>query len=130
MALRLFRVIMPVADIEAAARFYGTLLGTPGERVSGLRHYFDCDGIILACVDPRGDTPRAEFRPNPDHFYFAVDDLGASYARASEAGCSWLEDKIDTRPWGERSFYARDPWGNPLCFVEGGTEFTGGRFVP
>jgi hypothetical protein len=29
------------------------------------------------------------------------------------------------RPWGERSFYADDPWGNPLCFVEEGTVYAG-----
>ena len=32
---------------------------------------------------------------------------------------------IAVRPWGERSFYAEDPWGNPLCFVEEGTVYTG-----
>ncbi len=32
---------------------------------------------------------------------------------------------IVVRPWGERSFYAEDPWGNPLCFVEEGTVYTG-----
>jgi hypothetical protein len=29
------------------------------------------------------------------------------------------------RPWGERSFYADDAWGNPLCFVENGTVYPG-----
>jgi hypothetical protein len=29
------------------------------------------------------------------------------------------------RPWGERSFYAVDPFGNRLCFVAGDTVFTG-----
>jgi len=29
------------------------------------------------------------------------------------------------RPWGERSFYAVDPFGNPLCFVDQKTLFTG-----
>ncbi|MGA8663757.1 MAG: VOC family protein [Thermoplasmata archaeon] len=29
------------------------------------------------------------------------------------------------RPWGERSFYATDPSGNPLCFVDSRTLFTG-----
>ena len=29
------------------------------------------------------------------------------------------------RPWGERSFYAEDPWGNPPCFVEERTVYTG-----
>src|SRR5438045_1670180 len=28
------------------------------------------------------------------------------------------------RPWGERSFYVTDPWGNELCFVEEGTLYT------
>ena len=27
-------------------------------------------------------------------------------------------------PWGERSFYVVDPWGNDLCFVEEGTLYT------
>jgi len=33
---------------------------------------------------------------------------------------------IETQPWGERSFYCTDPFGNKLCFVEEGTTFTGG----
>ena len=33
--------------------------------------------------------------------------------------------KIVRRPWGERSFYAQDAWGNPLCFVERGTVYPG-----
>jgi uncharacterized glyoxalase superfamily protein PhnB len=35
---------------------------------------------------------------------------------------------IADRPWGERSFYARDPWGNPFSFVAAGTEYRGGGF--
>jgi hypothetical protein len=34
---------------------------------------------------------------------------------------------IETRPWGERSFYATDPFGNPICnpicFVDSRTLF-------
>jgi tRNA (guanine37-N1)-methyltransferase len=129
-APRLYRVIVPVSDIERGAAFYGALFGTPGERVSGGRHYFDCGDTLLACVDPRGDNPDAEFRPNPDNIYFAVPDLKAAFGRAKSAGCAWLEKKIATRPWGERSFYARDPFGNPICMVDEDTLFTGGRFVP
>ena len=93
------------------------------------RHYFDCGGVILALRRP-ARRRTAEFRPNPDHVYFAVADLEAAYERARTAGCQWLEDAIATRDWGERSFYARDPFGNPLCFVDETTLFTGGRFVP
>lgn len=106
---RLFRVILPVPDIEAAAAFYGAWLGMPGRRVSPGRHYFDCGGTILACFDPRADGDAFDAGPNPDHVYFAVDDLEATRAR----------------PWGERSFYARDPFDNPICFVDAHTIFTG-----
>jgi predicted enzyme related to lactoylglutathione lyase len=126
--IRLFRVIVPVDGIDRAAAFYGAIFGNDGERVSVNRHYFDCDGVVLALVDP---TPGGQqFRPNPDHVYLAVDDLETAYERAKAAGCQWLEDGIKTRDWGERSFYARDPFGNPLCFVDETTLFTGGRFVP
>ena len=34
--------------------------------------------------------------------------------------------EIAERPWGERSFYATDPFGNKICFVDRATMFTGG----
>jgi len=124
---RLYRVILPAQDIKTAARFYATILGFEGKRVSEGRHYFDCRGTILACVVPEGED--LEFRPNIDHVYFAVDDLEAAFERAKDASCDWLEDSIETRPWDERSFYARDPFGNPICFVDETTLFTGQRYV-
>ena len=33
--------------------------------------------------------------------------------------------EIAVRPWRERSFYMHDPFGNPLCFVDEKTLFTG-----
>ena len=39
------------------------------------------------------------------------------------------EDDIRTHDWGETSFYGVDPWGNHVCFIAAGTEFSGGRFV-
>ena len=129
---RLFRVIMPVADIEAAATFYSALLGSPGMRVSGGRHYFDCGGVILAVYSPAGDGDPTIPRPNFERVCFAVDDLEASFARAQVTG-GLVEvtgdgglpmGHIARRPWGERSFYMRDPFGNPLCFVDATTLFT------
>jgi hypothetical protein len=38
-----------------------------------------------------------------------------------------LMGQIDTRPWGERSFYLSESFGSPLCFVDAPTLFTGGR---
>ena len=109
---------------SAGAR-WATSVNLPGVRVSGGRHYFDCGGTILACFDPRGDGDDWDARPNPDHVYFAVDDLEAVFDRAKRAGCRKIEEQIKTRPWGERSFYATDPFGNKLCFVDSSTVFTG-----
>jgi catechol 2,3-dioxygenase-like lactoylglutathione lyase family enzyme len=125
MGTHLFRVIVPVSDIEAAAQFYSAILGKPGVRVSPGRHYFDCEGTILACFDPRADGDNFDAKPNPDHIYFAVDDLEKVFDAARGAGCREIDRKIASRPWGERSFYAKDPFGNPTCFVDSSTKFTG-----
>ena len=121
---RLFRVIVPVTDIARATRFYAALLSTPGHRVSSGRHYFDCGGVLLACFDPRADTDDFDLGPNPDHLYFSVKGLEAVHARAVSLHAEIL-DPIEVRPWGERSFYLKDPFGNKLCFVEERTRFTG-----
>ena len=126
MTVKLYRVIVPVKDIEQAAKFYSQLLDMPGERISPGRHYFNCGGTILACYDPRADGDEKDLPANPDHIYLAVDNLEAFFDRAKSAGCEWLEDNIDTRPWGEQSFYAKDPFGNPICLVDETTLFTGG----
>jgi predicted enzyme related to lactoylglutathione lyase len=122
---KLFRVILPVSNINAAERFYSQLLGIPGKRVSPGRHYFDCDGTILACFDPKADGDKVDAKPNPDHVYIAINNLDAAHVRAGKAGCQWIEEQIQTRPWGERSFYAKDPFGNPICLVDETTVFMG-----
>ncbi|MFP4003041.1 MAG: VOC family protein [Alphaproteobacteria bacterium] len=132
--MKLYRVIVPVADIEKAAAFYGQILDMPGERVSPGRHYFDCGGTVLACYDPVADGDGGEARPLPDHIYLSTDDIEGAFEACREAGAIFPETevqgaghlgRIETRPWGERCFYAEDPFGNPLCFVDSGTVFTG-----
>lgn len=130
--MQLFRVILPVADIEAAAVFYQQLLGGPaGERVTSGRHYFDCGGVLLACWDALADGDPLNPGPNPGHIYLATTEpLDAVRARAVLAGATPddFRGEVGSRPWGERSFYARDPWGNRFCVVESGTEYRGGSF--
>lgn len=126
-APHLYRVILPVTDIDAAARFYGLLLESAGERVSPGRHYFDCGGTILACYDPdadgdgAGDGWRRHFN---EYLYFGVDDLEDMLARVRGAG-GVVDAPIETMPWGERLFYAKDPFGNPIAFVDRRTLFVG-----
>jgi len=123
---KLFRVTVEVSRLDAAAAFYATLLGVPGTRHPGARHYFDCGGVVLAVLDVSsgGMTPT----PGPKSLYFAVDDIAAVHARA--VGLAALAPyqvhgqpagQVIERPWGERSFYVVDPWGNDLCFVQDGT---------
>ena len=121
---RLFRVIVPVPDIDAAAAFYSSVLGDPGRRISPGRHYFGCGGAILACFDPRSDGDQWEAQPNPDHLYFAVSDLETYLERVRAQPGSVVHRDIETQPWGERSFYCSDPFGNKLCFVDDRTLFT------
>jgi uncharacterized glyoxalase superfamily protein PhnB len=136
---RLFRVILPVASIEQAAAFYSQVLEQPGARVSPGRHYFDCEGTILACYDPRADGDGQQWTTLPEPIYLAVDDLEGTRKRAAEAGASFFSHAapdvgrlgdIELRPWGERSFYVRDPFGNPLCFVSRATVFRGEGAAP
>lgn len=130
---KLFRVIVPVRDIARAANFYAGVLGDPGMRVSPGRHYFDCDGTILACFDPGTDGDGYAATPLSEWLYLAVDDLEATYRACQQAGAVFDTGEVHgapagaivTRPWGERSFYVRDPFGNKLCFVDRKTTYTG-----
>jgi catechol 2,3-dioxygenase-like lactoylglutathione lyase family enzyme len=130
----LYRVVLPVGDIERAARFYAAVLGSPGRRVSPGRHYFECEGTILACFDPRADGDGYAARPNPEPLYFAVSDLRAAHEACRNEGAVFSAEsppgvgplgQIARRPWGEESFYATDPFGNEICFVARASVFTG-----
>ncbi|HEX7774440.1 MAG TPA: VOC family protein [Pyrinomonadaceae bacterium] len=134
MAPQLYRIILQVDNLDKAEEFYGKLLGDRGRRIPrASRHYIDCGPVILALVDVNGEgIPGLEPKPLPDYIYFAVSDVEAVYQRAQELQCLSTEDvhgesagDLVKRPWGERSFYAHDPWGNGICFVDENTLFTG-----
>ena len=128
-APKLFRVTLEVSDLDAATQLYRDLLAIDGTRHPGARHYFDCDGVIVAVIDVAqgGLTPT----PGPKSLSLAVDDIDAVHERASRLGVlapyqvhGEPAGEILERPWGERSFYVVDPWGNDLCFCENGTLYT------
>jgi len=126
---RLFRVLIEVDDLDRATAFYSELFGDPGRRIRGGRHYFDCGPVVVALLDVSGERAA---NPIAGDYYFSVSDLEAIHARARSLGCLSKETVHDesggviaVRPWGERSFYAKDPWGNDLCFVDETTLFTG-----
>lgn len=130
----LFRVLIPARDLEAARRFYERLLSAHGRVVAGGRIYFDCGPVLLGVLDY--SNHREASLPNPaESLYFSTAELDEVHRRARKLDC--LEPgllhgdpasplgEIVVRPWGERSFYARDPSGNSLCFVDERTLFTG-----
>lgn len=126
---KLFRVTVEVGNLDEAASFYARLFATSGKRHPGARHYFDCGGVIVAVLDPTqgGLSPTA----GPKSLYFAVKDIEAAHQRAKELDAlapykvhGEPAGAITERPWGERSFYVVDKWGNDLCFVEDGTLYT------
>lgn len=123
---RLFRLNIEVGALESAASFYAELLGLEGRPQMGSRVYFGVGPVTLQVVEVEAPHPAAKA------LYFAVADLDAVHARAAALGCLSPErvhgmpaGEPIVRPWGERSFYADDPWGNPLCFVEEGTLYAG-----
>jgi hypothetical protein len=117
-----------------ARRFYETLLGGPGRDVAGGRIYFDCGSVLLGVLD-YSRAAEGELRAPTEAVYFATGELEEVHRRAEKLGAlapGLLHDDpesplgaIVVRPWGERSFYARDPSDNPLCFVDESTLFTG-----
>jgi predicted enzyme related to lactoylglutathione lyase len=126
---KLFRVTLEVADLEQASALYAELFSQAGRRLPGARQYFDCGGVIAAVLDvSQGGMPPT---PGPTSLSFAVDDIDAVHARARKLGVLAPYEvhgepagEVITRPWGERSFYVVDPWGNDLCFCEDGTLYT------
>lgn len=124
-----FRLNIEVGNLDEAERFYGTLLGLEGRRQAGSRVYFQAGAVTLQVLDV---SSRGTPHPGAKALYFTVRDLEAAFARARSLRCLSRETVHDApgggivvRPWGERSFYAEDPWGNPLCFVEEGTVYAG-----
>ncbi len=113
-------------DLARAAEFYTALMGLEGRPQAGSRFYVTAGEVTLQVVQVSSPQLAAKA------LYFAVPDLDAVHARARDLGC--LSDESVhgepggeplVRPWGERSFYAYDPAGNPLCFVDEGTIYAG-----
>jgi hypothetical protein len=120
---------VPVPREGCATELYAALFGLAGQRYPGARHYFDCGGVIVAVLD----VSRGGMAPTlgPKSLYFAVDAVDGVHARAEQLGVlapyqvhGEPASAVITRPWGERSLYVVDPWGNDLCFCENGTLYT------
>ena len=122
-APHVFRIAIPAAQIDRSRTFYERVLGIAVDATVPSRLYFHCGPVIVALIDWSVEG-RGELSPIPDNLYFATSDLDAVYERSLAAGAT-ITSSIETRPWGERSFYCLDPDLNQLCFVDDSTRFLG-----
>lgn len=111
--------VLYVDDLDAAAHFYGDVLGLEqASRQPGIFVFFRLDGQMLLLFDPaaaaRSRGVPAHGAKGPGHACFAVPEaeLAAWAARLEAAGVA-IEQWQDW-PKGGRSFYFRDPAGNSL----------------
>ena len=125
----LFRITLEVNNVDRAKAFYENLLGVKGRKLPGSRVHVNCGATILQLVDVSASGPS---HPCSGPVYLSVPNLEAVHKRAKKLKCLSIQlvhekpgGAILVRPWGERSFYADDPWFNALCFVETGTEYDG-----
>lgn len=124
--MRAFRIALPASDLGRSRAFYEDVLGVPADDTVPSRLYFHGGDFIVAVIDPDVEVPgdTGPVQPLPDFLYFTTDDLDGVFERAVAAGAE-IDSPIEQRPWGERSFYCRDPDGHRLCFGDDTTLFLG-----
>ena len=114
--MRVLRITsnLPVADIDAAKRFYTDFLGLSTEEfnLGWVARYTDTDtGAHVQLVT--GDATAPEDSVISVH----TDDLDAAYAEVQRAGYE-IVHPVTVEPWGVRRFFVRAPDGNVLNIVE------------
>lgn len=105
-------VAIPVTDYEAAAKFYGTVLGLPfvkrwGDFPAG---EFQAGNLTLAVLQP--DAFGQEFRTSTSWVALQVDDVAATRADLEAQGIEFRNDTLDSGVC-HMAFFT-DPDGNPL----------------
>jgi uncharacterized glyoxalase superfamily protein PhnB len=136
-----FRVGLRVDDVQAAAAFYGGLgfteIGSvPDPQGQPVMTILERNGVQLIIDALRGmpfrDTERErQTQAGPRGLGVAVglsvDDLDATFAYCSEAGCEITCEPMD-EAWGDRVFECIDPYGYQWEFSKpiGGASATHG----
>ncbi len=122
---QVFRVVLPCHPIQEALAFYEPIFGITAKKVSDGRYYFMLGSVVLVCYDSIADGDGYRVSSNPEHIYITTSDIYETYERVKNQSPLVISPQIQKMPWGERSFYLIDPFGNKICFVEQGTEFYG-----
>jgi predicted enzyme related to lactoylglutathione lyase len=103
---------VPTRDFDAAAAFYGELLGLPMSARYGARPggEFETGNLTLQLLQP--DAFGLEFRPSPNPVALHVDDVEAARAQLEAGGVAFHGDTIDSGVC-HMAFF-EDPDGNAL----------------
>jgi predicted enzyme related to lactoylglutathione lyase len=105
-------ITVATQDYDAAAEFYGTVLGLPfakrwGEMPAG---EFETGSLTIALM--QSDAFGIEFRPNGHPIALHVDDVEAARAELESRGVSFAADTMDSGVCHMAHF--SDPDGNAL----------------
>lgn len=108
------RMIVSVADLDRALRFYRDVLELPTSQAF--------PGLAVLTVPGGIDLMLHERPPTPGlagvAASFIVTDVDAVTKAAAEIGCTVLDEPAD-QPWGERQSVLTDPDGHVVCLVSG-----------
>ncbi len=122
---RLSLVIVAVADVDRATRFYTDAFAWPvGVSVPVYTELALPDGMRLGLYQRdafvkntlRPVAPSLEGHTTATELYFTVDDLEASCAKLTSLGARCLSP-ISPRPWGDTAAYFEDPDGNVVVIA-------------
>jgi predicted enzyme related to lactoylglutathione lyase len=106
-------VAVPTQDYEAAAKFYGEVLGLPfgkrwGEMPAG---EFETGSLTIAVM--QADAFGLEFQPHKFPIEMHVDDFDAAKAELASRGVEFERETIDSGVCWQAHF--KDPDGNALA---------------
>ena len=105
-------VAVQTADYEAAAEFYGTVLGLPLRKRWGSMPAGEFQAGNLTIAVMQSDGFGLEFRPGSAPIALQVDDVEAARAELESKGVAFRADVLDSGVC-HQAFFA-DPDGNPL----------------
>ncbi len=106
--VKIGNVLHPVADVEAAVRFYAETFGLATKFVDGDRYAaLDGGGTTLALSGPAEDVTGGVHAAS-----FKVPDVAAALAALTRSGGSVVREPV--RGPHEVRAVARDPWGNTM----------------
>ncbi|MDP8969386.1 MAG: VOC family protein [Actinomycetota bacterium] len=117
-------IVVIVAELDRALRFYVDLLGLPLGHRSGPYAQLQTGETRLALYERQAmaatlGTGRLT-APDPDapgfELGFKVDDVDAAYAELTAAGAAGVSAPTN-RAWGQRTAYLRDPDGHLVELV-------------